>query len=335
MGFVFASCATGIESALKDDVTDNRAALRLAFSRPGLVTFKIDADVPLDVPRPSPWARVWGASLGRAANADEALAALPLDAQCLHVFARDPEAEGVAALVAEVDAAIRAAATAAHRPFARDTHARAGEHVADVIVAPGEPWLLGAHTHGPGRSPHPGGDLPVTVPDDAPSRAYAKIEQAIAWASLPVVAGQVAVEVGSAPGGAAYALARRGLTVWGVDPGAMAPSVLAYAGPSGARVHHVQETLASVRWEMLPRAVDWLLLDVNLAPPVALHGLGRLVPAWKRKLRGAVLTLKMNDAAVRRGVPTYLERIAALGFSDVQVTHLPANHTELCVVARR
>jgi 23S rRNA (cytidine2498-2'-O)-methyltransferase len=335
MGFVFASCAPGIEGPLKDDVAHERPALRLAFSRPGLVTFKIDADVPPDVPRPSPWAQMWGVSLGRAASADEALAALPPEAQCLHVFARDPDAEGAAALVAEVDAALRTAATAAHRPFARDVHARAGEHVADVIVSPGEPWLLGAHVHGPGRSPHPGGDLPVDVPDDAPSRAYAKIEQAIAWAGLPITAGQVAVEIGSAPGGAAYALARRGVTVWGVDPGAMAPSVLAFEGPAGARVFHVQETLSSVRWEMLPRAADWLLLDVNLAPPVALHGIARLVPAWKKKLRGAVLTLKMNDAPMRRAVPTFLERVAALGFADVQVTHLPANHTELCVVARR
>jgi 23S rRNA (cytidine2498-2'-O)-methyltransferase len=325
MGFVFASCAPGFERHVKDD-TD----LRLAFSRPGVVTFKVDDEVPPDLPRPSPWARVWGASLGRADDAAAALAVIPADARRLHVFAREPDAEGAAALVADVEASLRASGR-----FADGARAQGGELVADVVVAPGDPWLVGVHQHGPGRSPLPGGALPVDVPDDAPSRAYAKIEQAIAWASLPVVAGQVAVEVGSAPGGAAYALARRGVTVWGVDPGAMAPQVLAFEGPAGTRVHHVQETLASVRWEMLPRAVDWLLLDVNLAPPVAIHGLARLVPAWKKSLRGAVLTLKMNDVAMRRGVPTWLERIANLGFSDVRVTHLPSNHTELCVVARR
>ncbi len=332
MGFVFAIAEPGSEGAVKDDVAHTRPALRLAFSRPGLVTFKIDGEVPDDVPRPTPWARVWGASLGRAASAAETLAVLPAEARRLHVLAREPDAEGAGALVAEVDAALRAGDATR---FADGVVAQHGELVADVIVAPDEAWMLGVHRHGPGRSPWPRGAIPVEVPADAPSRAYAKIEEAIAWAGLPVAAGQVAVEIGSAPGGAAYALVRRGVTVWGVDPGAMAPAVMAFTGPGGARVHHLVETLASVRWEMLPRAVDWLLVDVNLAPPVAIHGLARLVPAWKKKkLRGAVLTLKMNDVAMRRGLPTWLERVKSLGFADVEVTHLPSNRHELCVVAR-
>ena len=43
-------------------------------------------------------------------------------------------------------------------------------------------------------------------------------------------AGRGAVELGSAPGGASFALLERGLHVHGVDPGAMDPRVLAYAG---------------------------------------------------------------------------------------------------------
>lgn len=330
MSFLFALCQPGLEGALKDDVLRRAPGLRLAFSRPGLITFKADGEVTAEVTRPSPWAHAWGASLGRAVDAATALDLLPAGAQRLHVVARDAEVEGAPALVAEIDAALRASGR-----FVASAVASPDELVADVVVAPGEPWLCGVHRHGPGRSPHPGGALPVEVPADAPSRAYAKIEEAIAWAQLPVAAGQVAVEIGSAPGGAAYALARRGVTVWGVDPGAMDPVVLAYVGPGGARVHHVTDTLASVRWESLPRAVDWLLVDVNLAPPVAIHGLARLVPAWKRRLRAAVLTLKMNDAAMREGLPTWLDRVRALGFADVQVTHLPSNRSELCVVARR
>lgn len=332
MGFVFASCAIGREDDLKEYVRRERTALRLAFSRPGLVTFKIDDDVPPEVARPAPWARVWGASIGRADSAAAALALLPADARRLHVWDRDTTAEGTRQAVDAIERELRDAAPGRFLDGAR---ALVGELVADVIVADGDTWFLGVHRHAAGRSPWPGGAFPVEVPADAPSRAYAKIEEAIAWAELPVAAGHVAVEIGSSPGGAAYALARRGVTVYGVDPGEMDARVLAFVGPGAARVHHVHETLASVRWEMLPRAVDWLLLDVNLAPPVALHGLARLVPAWKKKLRGAVLTLKMNDAAMRNGLPTWLERVAGFGFSDVQVTHLPSNHSELCVIARR
>lgn len=331
MSFVLVTCQPGVEAALKDDVARDRPGLRLAFSRPGVVTFKSDDEVSAEVERPSPWARVWARSLGRAVDAEAALAALPADARRLHVYARDPETAGAADAIAAAVAALRAVDDAR---FAPGVVAEAGELCADVVVAPGEPWLVGVHRHGRGRSPHPGGALPVEVPPDAPSRAYAKLEEAIAWAGLAVAAGQVAVEIGSAPGGAAHALVRRGVEVWGVDPGQMDPAVLALVGPGGARVHHLAETLASVRWEALPRAVDWLLADVNLAPPVLLHGLARLVPAWRRRLRGAVLTLKMNDVAMRRGVPTWLARVAALGFTDVQLTHLPSNRQELCVIAR-
>ncbi len=331
MGFVFAICQPGFEAELKEDVAVGQPALRLAFSRPGLVTFKVDGDGSPDVARPSPWARVWGASIGRAATgAEDAAALIPPDVRRLHVFAREPEADGAAAEVTEVRTALMALGR-----FDDEPRARAGERVADIIIAPGEPWFCGLHRHGPLRSPWPGGGWAVEVPAESPSRAYAKLEEAIAWAELPLVAGQVAVEIGSAPGGAALALARRGVTVWGVDPAAMDPGVLAYVGPRGARVHHLTESLAAVRWESLPRAVDWLLCDVHLAPPVALHGLTRLVPAWKKSLRGAVVTLKMNDAAIRRGLPTYLERLREMGFKRVEVTHLPANRHELCAVAWR
>jgi 23S rRNA (cytidine2498-2'-O)-methyltransferase len=328
MGFVFATCHPEVTAALKDDVARQSPDLRLAFSRPGLLTFKSDATSA--VVRPSVWARTWGTSLGRATSAAEVDTLIPAAVRRLHVYARDSSIEGADALVAEVQAALLSLGR-----FDSDPQARLGEVIADVIVSPGEPWLCGTHVFGRGRSPWPGGGWPVQVPSDSPSRAYAKIEEAIAWAELPIVAGHVAVEVGSAPGGAAYALARRGVTVWGVDPAAMDPGVLAFVGPRGARVHHLAESLAAVRWESLPRAVDWLLCDVHLAPPVALHGLARLVPAWKRSLRGAVITLKMNDLAMRRGLPTWIERVRGLGFSAVEVTHLPANRNEVCVVARR
>src|SRR5215471_5965689 len=55
-----------------------------------------------------------------------------------------------------------------------------GELVANVIVDIGEPAWLGLHRHDARHLPHPGGAIPVDVPVDAPSRAYAKLEEAIA-----------------------------------------------------------------------------------------------------------------------------------------------------------
>ena len=281
-----------------------RPGLRFAYSRPGLVTFKSDREVaPDDVPA-SAFARVWGMSLGRT-RAPEDAAHQVASATRVHTFVRDEPID------------LAPWTIGANEP------AQPGDLVGDVIVAPDETWL-GLHRHDDNHLPHPGGAIPVSVPADAPSRAYAKIEEAIAWAKLPVAAGQVALEIGSAPGGAAMALARRGLEVWGVDPGDM----IAIPG-----VHHLPIKVGALRWEQLPPRVDWLLVDVNLAPQVALHEVRRLMPRLLGTLRGAVFTLKLNDWTFVAELPLLVDRIRQMGLPDVRMQHLPSNRKEICAVA--
>ena len=322
--FVFATCLPGLEPALKLDLARARPELRLAYSRPGLVTFKSPRAVAPDDPPGSVFAWVWGQSIGPLGGdpADPAIRAqlAAVGANRVHAFFRDPESAGV-------DAASRLAPWQALGPRGP---AAPGERVADMIVAPvdGDPPWLGVHRHDRLRSPHPGGAIPVVVPDDAPSRAYAKIEEAIAWADLAVAPGQVALEIGAAPGGAALALARRGLEVWAVDTGALAPQVAAL--PS---IHHLAKKVGALRWEELPAHIDWLLVDVNLAPQVALHEVRRLMPRLVGTLRGAVFTLKLNDWAFVAELPALVDRIRQMGLADVRLRHLPSNRREVCAVA--
>ena len=311
--FVFATCLPGLETAVKREVARTRPELRFAYSRPGLVTFKSPKDVDPADPQGSAFARVWGRSIGAAHDPQVAAALLePLHADRVHAFARDP--------ATPIDLATWQLGTGGE--------ARDGELVADIIVGPDEPSWLGAHRHDGLRSPHPGGTFPVDLPADAPSRAYRKIEEAIAWRRLPVIAGQVALEIGAAPGGAVLALARRGLDVWAVDTGNLAPVVLAL--PS---VHHLAKKVGALRWEELPPRIDWLLVDVNLAPQVALHEIARLMPRLRPTLLGAVFTLKLNDWSFVDELPVLVARIRDLGFADVQLRHLPSNRREICAVA--
>jgi 23S rRNA (cytidine2498-2'-O)-methyltransferase len=238
-------------------------------------------------------------------------------AQRLHVFAREPER------MPDLTSWQQAIALPGGL-------AQPGELVADVVVADGEPAWLGLHRQDEHHLAWPGGAIAVDMPAASPSRAYAKIEEAIAWAHLPVEKGQVAVEIGAAPGGAVLALARRGLEVWGVDTGDLAPAVLATPG-----VHHLKMKVGALRWEELPERVDWLLVDVNLAPQVALHEVGRLMPRLKKTLRGAVITLKLNDWTFIDELPTLVARIQQLGLPRVQLRHLPSNRREVCAVAQR
>lgn len=318
--FAFATCLPGLEPALKLDVAQHRPELRFAYSRPGLVTFKSPSEIAPDDPPASGFARVWGASIGPARDPEEAAAKIAeLGATRVHVFARDPEAK-------ELDLS-RWLAAAGALPTGP---AEPGELVADLIVAPDEPAWLGVHRHDARHLPNPGGAIFVDVPAEAPSRAYAKIEEAIAWAQLPIRAGQVAVEIGAAPGGAVMALARRGLEVWGVDTGELAPQVRALPG-----VHHLPIKVGALRWEQLPPHVDWLLVDMNLAPQVALHEIARLMPRLRRTLRGAVFTLKLNSWSFVRELPALAKRIEGFGLTDVQMRHLPSNRREICCVARQ
>ena len=330
--FVFATCLPGLEPALKLDLARTRPELRLAYSRPGLVTFKSARAVAPDDPPGSVFAWVWGRSIGPLGPdpADPAIRAqlVAVGANRVHAFFRDAG-----------EALVDPAGLTLWQALGPGGPAEPGELVADVIVAPvqtgqeGPPWMthpgwLGVHRHDRLRSPHPGGAIPVVVPDDAPSRAYAKIEEAIAWAELAVAPGQVALEIGAAPGGAALALARRGLEVWAVDTGALAPQVAAL--PS---IHHLVKKVGALRWEELPAHIDWLLVDVNLAPQVALHEVRRLMPRLVDTLRGAVFALKLNDWAFVAELPVLVDRIRQMGLADVRLRHLPSNRREVCAVA--
>jgi hypothetical protein len=81
--------------------------------------------------------------------------------------------------------------------------------------------------------------------------------------------------------------------------------------------------------------VDWLLVDVNLAPQVAVHEVARLMPKLKATLRGCVFTLKLNELSFVAELPVLAERIRAFGLADVRMRHLPSNRREICCVALR
>jgi hypothetical protein len=119
------------------------------------------------------------------------------------------------------------------------------------------------------------------------------------------------------------------VVVWGVDTAALAPVVAAEPN-----VHHLPIKVGSLRWEDLPPRVDWLLVDVNLAPQVALHEVARLMRPLRKALRGAVFTLKLNDWAFVAELPELVERIRTMGLPEVALRHLPSNRREICAVAR-
>ncbi|MEO6954728.1 MAG: hypothetical protein ABI321_23210 [Polyangia bacterium] len=329
-------------SWLKREVATSRPDLRFAFSRPGLTTFKVD-EARIDDPVSTSFARAFGQSLGRGDTVESIaslVASLPTGPLRLHVFERDLDRaadERVATVVGsrarDVDTALRLAHPGR---FLDGLTARAGELVLDVITAPAEEpddgLFVGWHKHDDRRGPLPGGVQHVVIPERAPSRAWAKIEEAIAWSELRLTAGETAVELGSAPGGASLALLDRGLNVHGVDPAGMAPQVLGFKGRHGNRFVHHAVSAAAVEKRDLPHGFQWLASDMNLAPMVALKYIERFVALAHGSLKGAFLTLKINDDGIFEALPGLKQRIEKLGGKRVRYTQLPSHRNELIAI---
>jgi 23S rRNA (cytidine2498-2'-O)-methyltransferase len=338
---------------LKQDVARLLPELRFAFAGPGLTTFKLPAGTS-ELPMRSSFARATGWSLGRATSVTEVLAltagisaALGRDMNerpmRLHVFERDPDLPAderdpivVGTRPRIVEQALRDLAPAGR--FHDDAEARDGDVILDVITAASESadesLFVGWHQQISLQGRWPGGVPHVPIPERSPSRAWAKIEEAILWSGLVPAAGEVAIEIGSAPGGASFALLERGLSVHGIDPGAMAPIVRDYVGKRGNRFTHHMQPAAQVDRRALPQRMDWLANDVNLAPMVTLNYVERMVALMGPPARGAFLTLKINDDGVFDALPRLQERVERVFPATVDFVQLPAHRSEIVAIMK-
>lgn len=337
--FAFICCQPGAEWTIKQEISRTHPGLKNAFQRPGLITFRSDEKpVTPNVEPLSRFAYVTGKSVGMAKTSAEVYAmAEPWGGPLrLHVFSRtqsgpdDPApnaaAEAIAAEILALDAG-------QSRLFFRDVAATVGDLVFDVVVAEGEPTFVGIHRHQRGMGPLPGGGFGVELPLNAPSRAYLKLEEAVRAFDLPLFSGDVAVDIGAAPGGATYALLRRGVNVVAVDPGEMDPMLARFQGPTGARLlAHLPVTVGSLRWEDLPQQTDWLLCDVHLAPQVALHAMRRILAGLRHSLAGVLFTLKLNQWSFAEHADSWIVGAQKEGLYEVGIRQLPSHRQECCLV---
>ena len=74
--------------------------------------------------------------------------------------------------------------------------ARPGELVLDCVVVEEDLWWAGYHRAATVMSRYPGGMLDLTLPEDAVSRAWLKMEEALRWSRLPLTAGDRVAEIG-------------------------------------------------------------------------------------------------------------------------------------------
>ena len=341
--FLFATCNPGWESALKAEMRTRHGGLVTpAFLRPGLVTWKVLGPLPADPRAPLPvFAHVSGFSLGMAKTAADLPALLgrlgsPPDR--IHVFPRMLPEDGFTAGEWEVIDARRSEIESVLRDAGLDPGSAPrdkGDLVLDVISGEaGEALFVGWHRHDRFQSPFPGGMPRAILPEDAPSRAWLKMEQGLHCAGLGApdsLVGKTALELGSAPGGGSLSLLTHGAKVIGVDTGDMDGRVLGFTNAAGAAFTHFAISAGEVRIEDLPARVDLLASDMNLAPPVALRYIERL--QRRVRARTLILTLKINDAAMQAQIPAFLDRVRKFAPGEPRATQLPSNRKEITILA--
>jgi 23S rRNA (cytidine2498-2'-O)-methyltransferase len=345
--FLLSACQPGAEAALRERFAERVPGLRAGAWRTGVVTFRLP---PAATAEPGGWrrdeildaivfARTVVHSLGQVSGGDEATlahAAVVLAGghrwQRVHCWSRQflpgPPPPQVAAAI---EGARRAVAAACGLPAGTDPVARPDELVLDVVLDTPERWWVGWHRASEPVSSWPGGIYPpatAALPVGKVSRAWLKLDEAIAVFGISLKAGQRAVELGAAPGGACQRLLEAGLRVAGVDPAVIDPAVMALPG--------------FTHWRMRAREVplkrfagtDWLVADMNIDPTSTLAALGRVATARGVRLAGIIATLKLPTWSRAAELPGWLAAFREWGFSP-RARQLSSSGREVCVTALR
>lgn len=345
--FLFVTCQIGAEPAVKGELARRWPAFRLAFSRPGFLTFKLPETLALaeDFDLESVFARTYGFALNKVEGNNPAELAAAVWAECkgttfqrIHAWERDARKSGEH----DFGPGITEAAVKLHRALYeacpnRDAlaknagdwtqPARIGEMVLDCIMVEPDVCWIGYHKAQSVVSRCPGGMFSLELPADAVSRAWLKMEEGMRWSQLPIPRGARVAEIGSAPGGASQALLARDCSVVGIDPAEMAATVLA-----NPRFTHIRRRSTQVRRREF-RKIRWLTADMNVAPQYTLDSIEAIVTHPQVNIRGLLLTLKLPQWDLAERVPEFLDRIHNWGYNVVRARQLQYDRREICVAA--
>lgn len=349
--FIFVSCQAGAEGALRKEIPTNHPELKLAFSRPGFVTFKVDSEnrLPDRYTLKSTLARTSGWSLGRSEaessaaivdsiieNAAEQLAA----ADVIHVWQRDTKMPGsggfepgTSVLAEEAGQQLVAAMKSRPDQFKKDVLlnkvAKTDAVVFDVCLVEPNQWWYGFHEANSTAGRWPGGVPRFDTESDPVSRAYFKLKEALLWSGMPVTEGDICAELGSAPGGACQLLLELGASIIAIDPAELEPEVLEHPN-----LNHIRRRGHEVKKRDF-RDVKWLFADINMVPKYTLDTVSDIVAHEAVDIKGMALNLKLSNWEMLDSVPGWVKRIKALGFKYVRTRQMAFNRQEICLIAAK
>jgi 23S rRNA (cytidine2498-2'-O)-methyltransferase len=203
-----------------------------------------------------------------------------------------------------------------------------GQIILDCVIDAADRWWIGWHRAGPPPGIWPGGLYPEQLPADKVSRAWLKLDEAIATFGIELKPGDRACEIGAAPGGSCQRLLEAGLTVVGIDPAAIDPRVAGHARFTHWRMRSRDVKLRGYR------GFDWILSDMNIDPVSTLEALERILTAPGVRPRGIIATFKLPEWSRAGELAGWLDRLRGLGFTP-RARQLSTGGREVCVVAQK
>ncbi|MFT5124250.1 MAG: 23S rRNA (cytidine2498-2'-O)-methyltransferase [Kiritimatiellia bacterium] len=323
--FIFALTNPGSEKALKLEVDVEKLDWRSSYQRKGFVTFKRGAAFTLDdLDAPLACTRRLCLSLGKARTRDEA-------AQLVTAQLEHPLVHHARYQLGKMEAL----------PGDQPARPKTGQLVGTVVELSPEEFWAGVHRHGHLTSTDPAGDPGLVMPEEAPSRAWLKMEEAIRFFNLTFKAEDKAVELGCAPGGVVMALLKRGVSVVGVDPAKMSKVLTPFTitdrwhpPAKQAWFYHCRKPAALAGKSDLGQDLTWFMSDMNQSPEVVLKECARFC-RMAPTIRGLLVTLKLTNPEDVTEKSTWLAAVAKMGFKTIRLQQLGAHHRELVLFAKR
>ena len=336
--FVLVGCRHGSESALEHRQKRAFPSFQKSYWRKGLVTFRIPAHIvsksewchsgfPDDILEQLVFARIGIRSLGqitgqtedeRIAATHQLLGSVKVDA--VHVWKRDPR------LQIDTDSIQRKLASLHTLHEELVTSGR--NLVLNCVVDSVDRWWIGWHVGNAQTDQWPGGYYPGQIPPHGISRAWLKLDEAIARFGIQFQAGERVCELGAAPGGACQRLLEAHLKVVGVDPATMHPQIAGHE-----QFTHWKKRARDVRIRDFS-SFDWIVTDMNIDPVSTMASLERILASSPHKPRGIIATLKLSDLSHAEELDQWCASCASWGY-QTRVQQLSTGGQEICLVAQK
>lgn len=303
--FIYTIVNVGSEKLLKEEISIKYPHLKFAYSGPGYITFKdttekFTVDTVLDLI----FARSYGLSLGKFSKEELENEIKKYKDVVVHRFSYiTDEYSGQKAIM--------------NKDILDVMEIKEGEYWLGLKKARFFSWFY------PFANPH------VEQPKESPSRAYLQMVEAFIWSNYKPEEDEVALELGSAPGGASYAMVQRGIRVTGVDNAEMSETLLNHP-----LFTHIKEPMQKVRDEHIPRPCHLLVSDVNVMPSLNLSQVKRFMQL-RPGIKNVFYTLKIGSKITVPEILEHAKTFKRFGFREVGITQLPSSKSEILLFGKK